>query len=89
MGIVAIAASLGPNICAALLGDACNVGLEPLARREVPALSRGRLACLLTSIHDEAYRRRILTQLNRGEGRHSLARAIVHDRRGELRQRYR
>ena len=32
---------------------------------------------------------RILTQLNRGEGRHRLARAIFHGQRGELRQRYR
>lgn len=30
-----------------------------------------------------------MTQLNRGEGRHSLARAVFHGRRGELRQRYR
>jgi TnpA family transposase len=28
-------------------------------------------------------------QLNRGEGRHSLARAVFHGKRGELRQRYR
>lgn len=27
----------------------------------------------LTDRHDEEYRRRILTQLNRGEGRHSVA----------------
>lgn len=38
---------------------------------------------------DEAYRRRILTQLNRGESRHSVARAIFHGQRGELRQKYR
>ena len=35
------------------------------------------------------YRRRILIQLNRGEGRHQLARTIFHGKRGELRQRYR
>jgi hypothetical protein len=34
-------------------------------------------------------RRRILVQLNRGEGRHQLARTIFHDKRGELRQCYR
>ena len=44
---------------------------------------------LLNYVDDEAYRRRILTQLNRGEGRHSLARAVFHGRRGEVRQRYR
>ena len=30
-----------------------------------------------------------MNQLNRGEDRHKLARAIFHGRRGELRQRYR
>jgi TnpA family transposase len=44
---------------------------------------------LLAYIDDEAYRRRILIQLNRGEQRHQLARAVFHGRRGELRQRYR
>ena len=40
-------------------------------------------------IDDETYRRRILVQLNRGEGRHQLARIVFHGKRGELRQRYR
>ncbi|HHH9668619.1 TPA: Tn3 family transposase, partial [Yersinia enterocolitica] len=31
----------------------------------------------------------MLTQLNRGEGRHSVARAICHGQRGEIRKRYR
>ncbi len=44
---------------------------------------------LLAYIDDESYRRRIQIQLNRGEGRHSLARAVFHGQRGELRQRYR
>jgi len=44
---------------------------------------------LLAYIDDDAYRRRILTQLNRGEGRHQLARVVFHGKRGELRQRYR
>ncbi|CAK0772111.1 transposase [uncultured Gammaproteobacteria bacterium] len=44
---------------------------------------------LLAYIDDEAYRRRILTQLNRGEGRHQIARVVFHGKRGELRQRYR
>jgi len=43
----------------------------------------------LTYIDDETKRRRILTQLNRGEDRHKLARAVFHGKRGELRQRYR
>ena len=40
-------------------------------------------------VQDEAYRRRILVQLNRGEGRHAVARAVFHGKKGELRQRYR
>ena len=44
---------------------------------------------LLNFFDDEAYRRRILIQLNRGEARHMLARAVFHGKRGELRQRYR
>jgi TnpA family transposase len=44
---------------------------------------------MLAYMDDEQYRRRILTQLNRGEGRHSVARAVFHGQRGELRQRYR
>lgn len=44
---------------------------------------------MLAYIDDENYRRRILTQLNRGESRHSVARAVFHGQRGELRQRYR
>jgi TnpA family transposase len=44
---------------------------------------------MLTFIDDETYRRRILTQLNRGEGRNGLARVVFHGRRGEVRQHYR
>jgi TnpA family transposase len=44
---------------------------------------------LLSYLDDETYRRRILTQLNRGEGRHSVARTVFHGQRGEVRQRYR
>jgi len=44
---------------------------------------------LLPYIDDETYRRRILTQLNRGEGRHSLSRVVLHGQRGEIRQKYR
>jgi len=44
---------------------------------------------LLKYVDDPVYRRGILVQLNRQEGRHSLARAVFHGQRGELRQRYR
>lgn len=72
--------------------------LRSLLRSKRPsALTRaigevGRIAktlYLLAYVDDEAYRRRILTQLNRGEGRHRLARWLFHGQRGELRQRYR
>jgi TnpA family transposase len=43
----------------------------------------------LTFINDKDKRRAILTQLNRSEGRHRLAREVFHGKRGELRQRYR
>lgn len=40
-------------------------------------------------INDESYRRRSITQLNKSEARHGLARELFHGKRGELRQRYR
>jgi TnpA family transposase len=58
--------------------------------RAIAALGRiPKTLYMLSYIDDEHYRRRILTQLNRGEGRHSVARAVFHGQRGELRQRYR
>jgi len=44
---------------------------------------------LLAYLDDEPYRRRILTQLNRTQARHALARQVFHGQRGQLRQRYR
>jgi hypothetical protein len=44
---------------------------------------------LLRFFEDDAYRRRILVQINSGEGRHQLARIVFHGKRGEVRQRYR
>lgn len=44
---------------------------------------------LLTYIDDDEKRRMILKQLNRVESRHSLARAIFHGQRGEIRKQYR
>ncbi len=44
---------------------------------------------LLNYIDDPTYRRRILIQLNKGESRHSLARATYFGQKGEVRQRYR
>lgn len=44
---------------------------------------------LLNLIADPNYRRHILNQLNRGEGRGRISRKVFHGQRGELRQRYR
>ena len=35
---------LSISVCAILLAQACNIGLEPLIRSDVPALTRGRLS---------------------------------------------
>jgi TnpA family transposase len=43
---------------------------------------------LLAYINDESYRRRITTQLNRGESRGGLARGLHHGNKGEIRRRY-
>ncbi len=52
----------------------------------------GRIDKTLHTLHyidDENKRRATLIQLNRGEGRHKVAREVFHGKRGELRQRYR
>ena len=54
----------------------------------IRALQRGGRPSSLAYIDDEAYRRRILRQINRGEGPHSVARAVFFGKRGELRRRY-
>ncbi|HYU58920.1 MAG TPA: Tn3 family transposase, partial [Actinomycetota bacterium] len=70
----------------ALLGG----GRPTAAARAIAELGRvAKTLHLLAYLDDAGYRRRILTQLNRGEARHSLARAVFHGQRGELRQRYR
>jgi len=37
------------SVCAVLLAEACNVGLAPLVRPEIPALTRARLAWIQQS----------------------------------------
>jgi len=36
--------NLALSVCAVLIAEACNIGLEPLARSDVPALTLARLA---------------------------------------------
>ncbi len=58
--------------------------------RALQELGRLIKSSIYAAVHRRrTYRRRILVQLNRGESRHQLARTIFHDKRGELRQRYR
>lgn len=66
--------------------EECSTKLA-LAVAEVGRLDKTLHA--LSYLDDEEQRRRILSQLNRGEDRHRLARAVFHGQRGELRQRYR
>ena len=71
--------------------DTLQVGTNPTRLAQAIA-EFGRIDKTLHSLNmldDENKRRSTLSQLNRGEGRHSLARAIFHGKRGELRQRYR
>ena len=70
---------------------ALQAGKRPsLVTRAVAELGRiAKTLYLLAYLDDESYRRRILTQLNRGETRHTLARVVFHGQRGELRQPYR
>jgi TnpA family transposase len=60
-----------------------------LAKAIIDAGRINKTLYLLNYINDEDYRRRILTQLNRGEERHSVARTIFYGRRGEMRKSYR
>ncbi|GKP19796.1 transposase [Klebsiella pneumoniae] len=65
--------------------------LNDIARGQSDPRKIGRInktLYLLNYIDDEDYRRRILTQLNRGESRHAVARAICHGQKGEIRKRY-
>ena len=60
-----------------------------LAKAIIDAGRINKTLYLLNYINDEDYRCRILTQLNRGEERHHVARTLFHGRRGEMRKSYR
>ena len=53
-------ADLDLSLCAVLLAEACNVGLEPLARPDIPALTRGRLSW----VHQSYIRAETITKAN-------------------------
>ena len=84
-----LAAGIAPE---RIYGDTCTgtVADRPGLARALEEVGRlVKTLYLLRFIDDEGYRRRILAQLNRHEGRHQLARTVFHGRCGELRQRYR
>ncbi len=73
-----------------LIGSLLRSNRPSTLTRAIGELGRAaKTLYLLSYLDDETYRRRILTQLNRGESRHGVARAIFHGQRGEVRQRYR
>ncbi len=70
----------------------CDEGID--SREHYPYISResgprvSKTLHVLAYVNDESYRRRIVLQRSSREGRHSLARAVCHGRRGELYQKY-
>jgi len=65
-------------------------GQPTIVGRAISEIGRvARTMSMLASVTSEEHRRRVLTQLNRQEGRHSLARDVFHGRRGSLYQAYR
>ena len=76
------------NVKATELVRALQGGGRPTALGRALA-EYGRISKTLYLLHvidDESYRRQILIQLNRQEGRHSLARATFHGKKGQIRQ---
>lgn len=68
--------------------------LQREGRPSALARALGELGRIPKTLHvlgcvNEAERRRVLIQLNKGESRHSLARKVFHGHKGEVRQRYR
>jgi Tn3 transposase DDE domain len=64
------------SVCAVLLAEACNIGLEPLVRQDVPWLTRGRLSW----VHQNYLRAETLIQAN--------ARLVDYQATVELAQRW-
>jgi TnpA family transposase len=90
--LLRVAGSLARGAISAseLIGSLLRSSRPSTLTRAIGELGRvAKTLYLLSYVDDETYRRRILTQLNRGESRHGVARAIFHGQRGEVRQRYR
>jgi TnpA family transposase len=86
IGSLKLGAVKAPDIMRILTRDGSNSGLG----NAIAEFGRmGKTLYLLDYLDDEAYRRRIHTQLNRGESRGRMARALYHGNKGEIHQRYR
>ena len=76
-------------------GNRSSFGTHPQSATRRPDGAIGELGRIPKTLHllnfiaDQNYRRHILNQLNRGEGRGRLSRRVFYGQRGELRQRYR
>jgi len=80
LGVVA-----APDILKTLTRGGTLTGLG----RAVEELGRiAKTLHLLSYLSDEGYRRAIQIQLNRGESRQGVGRAVYHGQKGELRHRY-
>ncbi|MEO9031171.1 MAG: Tn3 family transposase [Ktedonobacteraceae bacterium] len=87
---VAGSLTLGTVSATELLRNIQRDGRPSTLARAIAELGRiAKTLYLLHYIDDTHYRRRILIQLNKGESRHSLARATFFGQKGEVRQRYR
>ncbi|MEI6628301.1 MAG: Tn3 family transposase, partial [Alphaproteobacteria bacterium] len=87
---VAGSLKLGTVSASDLMGTLQGGKNQSTLSRAIAEVGRiGKTLYLLNYIDDEAYRRRILIQLNRGEGRHKLARVVFHGKRGEIYRKYR
>lgn len=85
-GSLKLGAVKAPDVMRVLARDGSLSGLGK-AIAEVGRIAK--TMYLLEYVSDETYRRRIHTQLNRGESRGQLARAVMHGRKGEIREKYR
>ncbi len=86
VGSLKVGAVKAPEIMRILARDGKTTGLGN-AVAEVGRVAK--TLYLLDYLDDEAYRRRILVQLNRGEQRGKVAREVCHGNKGELQQQYR
>ena len=85
VGSLKIGKVKAPDILRVLAKDGALNGIG----RAVGEIGRVAKTVYLLEYHnDEGYRRKITTQLNRGEARHSLVDAVLHGDKGEIRKHF-